>query len=260
MIAAQRRALILEHLRKAGGDSIIDLAASIGMSPSTIRRDLDFLMQGGHIVRSHGGATINEPLFTTFERQRDIGAHVAHSAKAAIGARAAEMLSHGQSVIFDSSSTVNEVAKIAVQRQLRLTACTNDVATAVTLGESESIQLLVLGGTKRAGSLTLTGDPGATFLGHLHADIAFIGIHSLHAGRLSETSLEVAAIKRRMIASAAHSVVLADSSKFQHPAFCDVAEAAAVQTIITDTGIGGEDEQRLRDAGVQVITVDPIPA
>ena len=57
MIAAQRRALILEHLRKAGGDSIIDLAASIGMSPSTIRRDLDFLMQGGHIVRSHGGGS-----------------------------------------------------------------------------------------------------------------------------------------------------------------------------------------------------------
>ena len=57
MIAAQRRAMILEHLRREGGDSIIELAASIGVSASTIRRDLDFLMQGGYIVRSHGGAT-----------------------------------------------------------------------------------------------------------------------------------------------------------------------------------------------------------
>ena len=135
---------------------------------------------------------------------------------------------------FDGFRTSHEVAKIAVQRQVRLTACTNDIATAGILAESESIQLLVLGGTKRAGSLTLTGDPGATFLGHLHADIAFIGIHSLFGGRLSETSLEVVGIKRRMIASAAHAVVLADSSKFQHPAFCDVAEAAAVRTIITN--------------------------
>jgi DeoR family transcriptional regulator of aga operon len=258
MIAAQRRAMILEHLRREGGDSIIELAASIGVSASTIRRDLDFLMRGGYIVRSHGGATINEPLHTTFERQREIGAHVARSAKAAIGARAAEMLTHGQSVIFDSSSTVNEAAKVAVQRQLRLTACTNDIATGGILAESEAIQLLVLGGTKRAGSLTLTGDPGATFLMRLHADIAFIGIHSLYGGRLSETSLEVVAMKRRMIESAAQPVVLADSSKFQHPAFCDVAEVAAVKTIITDTGLGEHDEQRLLDAGVQVIKVEPI--
>jgi DeoR family transcriptional regulator of aga operon len=258
MIAAQRRAMILEHLRREGGDSIIELAASIGVSASTIRRDLDFLMRGGHVVRSHGGATINEPLHTTFERQREISVHVAHSAKAAIGARAADMLAHGQSVIFDSSSTVNEAAKAAVQRQLRITACTNDIATAAILAESEALQLLVLGGTRRAGSLTLTGDPGATFLGHLHADIAFIGIHSLHGGRLTETSLEVAAMKRRMIASAANPVVLADSSKFQHPAFCDVAEVTAVRTIITDTGLRQEEAQRLVDAGVQVITVEPV--
>lgn len=250
--------MILEHLRREGGESIIDLAAEIGVSPSTIRRDLDFLMQGGYIVRSHGGATINEPLFTTFERQRDIGAHIAHSAKAAIGARAADLLANGQSVIFDSSSTVSEAAKAAVQRQLRLTACTNDIATAAILSELDALQLLVLGGTRRPGSPTLTGDPGAEFLGHLHADIAFIGIHSLHGGRLSETSLDVAAIKRRMIASAAHAVVLADSSKFQHPAFCDVAEVAAVKTLITDTGIAEADAQRITDAGVQVITVEPL--
>ena len=83
MIAAQRRAQILEHMRREGGDSIIALAGNIGVSPSTIRRDLDFLMRGGYIVRSHGGAIINQPLRTTFEPQREIGAHVAHAAKAA---------------------------------------------------------------------------------------------------------------------------------------------------------------------------------
>ena len=54
---------------------------------------------------------------TTFEPQREIDAHVAHSAKAAIGARAAELIEPGQSVIFDSSSTVSEAAKIVVKRQ-----------------------------------------------------------------------------------------------------------------------------------------------
>jgi DeoR family transcriptional regulator of aga operon len=255
MIAAQRRALILEHLRREGGDSIAALSQSIDVSPSTIRRDLDFLVQGGYIVRSHGGALLNEPQRTTFEPRRDIVAHVAHAAKAAIGARAAEMLEPGQSVIFDSSSTVYEAAKAVVARKLRLTACTNDIATASVLAGSESLQLVVLGGTNRPGSLTLIGDPGLSFLERLHADVALIGIHSLFGERLTETSIELAAMKRRMIECASRAVVLADSSKFKHPAFCDVAPIGSVRAVITDSGIGDRERKALADAGVEVIEV-----
>ncbi len=256
MIAAQRRALILEELRREGAGSIVALAEKIGVSPSTIRRDLDFLTEGSYIVRSHGGAVLNEAHRTTFEPEREIGAHVAHAAKAAIGARAAALLEPGQSVIFDSSSTVLEAAKVVVERNLRLTVCTNDIATALVLARSDSLQLLVLGGTKRAGSLTLIGDPGFSFLERLHADIAFVGIHSLFGGRLSETSIDLAAMKRRMIASAARAVILADSSKFSHPSFCDVCGIDAVRTIVTDSAIGATDREKLAESDVEVITVD----
>ena len=253
MIAAQRRALILEQLRREGGGSIVALAASIGVSPSTIRRDLEFLTEGGYIVRSHGGAVLNEPRRSTFEPEREIGAHVAHAAKAAIGARAAALLEPGQSVVFDSSSTVLEAAKVVVAKNLRLTACTNDLATATILAGSDNLQLVVLGGTTRRGSLTLIGDPGLSFLERLHADVAFIGIHSLVGGRLSETSIDLAAMKRRMIANAARAIVLADSSKFRHPAFCDVCAIGEVQALITDPDIGARDRDMLAEAGVEVI-------
>jgi DeoR family transcriptional regulator of aga operon len=256
MIAAQRRALILEHLRREGGDSIAALAQTIQVSPSTIRRDLDFLVRGGYILRSHGGAVLNEPQRTTFEPRREIVAHVAHAAKAAIGVRAAELLEPGQSVIFDSSSTVYEAAKAVVARKLRLTACTNDIGTASVLAGSQSLQLVVLGGTNRPGSLTLIGDPGLSFLERLHADVALIGIHSLFGERLTETSIELAAMKRRMIECATRAVVLADSSKFKHPAFCDVAPIASVHAVITDSGIGDLQRRALTDAGVELIIVE----
>ena len=114
----------------------------------------------------------------------------------------------------------------------------------------------MLGGTTRRGSLTMVGDPGLSFLERLHADVAFIGIHSLVGGRLSETSIDVAAMKRRMISSAARAVVLADSSKFRHPAFCDVCAVAEVQSIVTDAGLADGERQRLADAGVEVRIVD----
>ena len=137
MIAAQRRAQILEHMRREGGGSIIALAEDIGVSPSTIRRDLDFLMQGGYIVRSHGGAVLDDTPRTTFEPQREIDAHVAHSAKAAIGARAAELIEPGQSVIFDFELDGERGgSRFVVKRQIRLTACTNDIATGGILAGS----------------------------------------------------------------------------------------------------------------------------
>ncbi len=253
MISAQRRALILDYLRREGAASIVRLSEDIGVSGSTIRRDLEALVQGGHLERSHGGAMLRDRQKTTFEAPRDIILHVAHDDKLKIGARATALLEPGQSVIFDSSSTVLEAAKVAVRMEIKLTACTNDLAIATVLARAAAINLVVLGGTIRKDSPTMIGDPGLSFLDRLHADIALIGIHSLAGGRLSETSIDVAAMKRRMVGCAAHVVVLADSSKFKHPAFCDVCGVAEVRTIITDAGIAPADLDKLKEAGIEVL-------
>ncbi len=227
------------------------------MSLSTVRRDLDYLTREGYLVRSHGGALLAERPRTTFEPRREIGVHVAQDAKAAIGRRAALMVEPGQSVIFNSSSTVLAAARAVVARQLSLTACTNDLVIATELARGAGIQLVVLGGSIRAGSPTLTGEPGQSFLDRLHADIAFIGIHSLAGGRLTETSLEVVAMKQRMIASAAQVVVLANSSKFDHPAFCEVCPLERVQMVITDDELAPARRDILAELEIETITVGP---
>lgn len=257
MIAAQRRARILDLVRLEGAAAIADLAQAIGVSPSTVRRDLDFLMRKGYLVRSHGGAMLAEAARTAFEPAREIGAHRAQAAKRAIGRWVAARLEAGQSVIFDSSSTVLEAAQAVVARAIPLTACTNDLATAAVLARAERIHLVVMGGSVRPGSLTLVGEPGRSLLAQLHVDVALIGIHSLAAGRLSETSLDVAAMKRAMIDCAASVWVLADSTKFDHPAFCDVCPWQAAQRVVTDAGIAARDREALREAGLQVDVAEP---
>jgi DeoR family transcriptional regulator, aga operon transcriptional repressor len=260
MIAAQRRGLILDQVRRKGGVSIGDLADSVGVSLSSVRRDLDYLTREGYLLRSHGGALLAEVRRATFEPEREIGLHVAQRAKLAIGRRAAELVETGQSVIFDSSSTVLAAARAVVGRGLRITACTNDVATAAELARSDSIQVVVLGGSIRQGSFTLVGEPGQAFLDRLHADIALIGIHSLARQRLTETSLEVAGMKQRMIESAAHVVVLADSSKFAHVAFCDVCPLTRVHTVVTDSDLAAEHRDVLAELEIETILVVPTEA
>ena len=67
MVPAKRRALILEHLRVNGAASIQELADTIGGSQSTVRRDLEHLVEKGYLERTHGGAHLLQPMRATFE-------------------------------------------------------------------------------------------------------------------------------------------------------------------------------------------------
>lgn len=260
LIPAQRRAVILERIRQRGAASVQDLAETTGISISTVRRDLEHLEERGYLERAHGGALIQKHLQSTFEPESAIAAAFAQPEKAAIGHAAATTLSSGESVIFDSSSTVLAAAQACVDRGLALTAVTNDLGIGQVLATAPKSRVVVLGGTLRPGSLTLVGDPGQAFLANLSADIAFIGVHAIADGALTETSLEAAAIKRAMIGAARRVVLLADSSKFRPAAFCRICGIQAVHAVITDDRADPESVAWLRDAGLSVTLVPTLPS
>ena len=256
LIPAERRALVLEHIQQRGAASIQELSDAVGASPSTVRRDLEHLEERGYLERSHGGALIQrrQPQ-STFEPESAISAQFARPEKKAIGLAAASMLSGGESVIFDSSSTVAMAAQACIDRDLALTAITNDLGIGQMLATSAKICTVVVGGTVRPGSLTLTGMPGEGFITKLHADIAFIGAHAISKGVPTETSLEAAAMKAAMISAARRVVLLADASKFQIAAFCRICDPSAVHEVVTDDRAPEAGIAALREAGVTVLVV-----
>ena len=227
MIPAKRRALILERLRREGAAGIQELADAINASPSTIRRDLEHLVKQGALERTHGGALLQSTARATFEPDIALAAQLRREEKNAIAAAVAEELRPGQSVIFDASTTVLAVARAVAARRLPLTAVTNSLAIAQVLADAPEVHLIVPGGTVRPGSTTLVGRPGEDFLRSLHADMALIGTHAITGRTLTETSLDVAAMKQAMIAAARHVMVLADSSKFTAPSFCTICSTGS---------------------------------
>jgi DeoR family transcriptional regulator of aga operon len=257
LIPAQRRALILDLIRDGKGASIARLAQRLAASQSTVRRDLDYLTEQGYIERSHGGAMAKGPPHTTFEPQYEIGSRTQHAEKAAIGAAAAALVERDQSVIFDSSSTVLEAARAVARRGIRITAVTNDINIAAALAAQGAIRLIVPGGTLRPGSFTLIGEPGMDFLAGLHVDLALIGIQALSGLRLADSSIEIAAVKRRMIEAARQAVLLADSSKFKQTSFREVCGIERMARLITDDRLGARERKALEKAGVAVSAVAP---
>jgi DeoR family transcriptional regulator of aga operon len=252
LIPAHRRALVLEQIRLKGAASIQELAEGIGASPSTIRRDLEELERKGYLERAHGGALLQRTTSPTFEPEAVIAAEFSRAEKRAIGQAAAALLNPGEAVIFDSGSTVMEAAQAVARRNLPLTAVTNDLSAGQVLAAADRIRVVVLGGTVRPGSFTLAGEPGEAFLSSLSANVALIGIHAVSRGYLTETTLEIAAMKRAMVAAARRVILLADATKLSQDAFCRVCPITEVEMLITDARADPAELQRFRDAGVEV--------
>lgn len=255
MLREKRQALILEYLRQHGSASIHDLVGLADISGSTVRRDLKQLGDKGYIQLTHGGAVMPHSHLATFEMDASIAAEVSRDEKMAIGGFAAGMVAPGQTIIFDSSTTVLEAARRIATRQIRVTAITNNVEIARILSASPEAEVVVTGGSVRRGAYTLTGEPGLGFLAGLHADMCFLGTHAIGPDALTETSLEVVAMKRAIMRASRRIVVLADSTKFRLPALYHICDTAEIDEIVTDTGAGADDLSALKDRGVTVRTV-----
>lgn len=253
LIPVERRTQVLTILQNRHTISIQELASALQASPSTIRRDLEYLTKLGHAVRTHGGAVYVDRLGTTFEPGWTQQARTSLEEKSQIARMALSRIKPGLSIILDSSSTVFEVAKLALAHQVPLTVVTNDLNIAAHLTAAKAIRLIVTGGLLRPRSFTLTGEPADDLLARLHADIALIGVHAIGGGRLSDTSMDVAAIKRRMIAAAERAIVLADHTKFSAQAFCEIVPLRSVHEIITDSGLDPREAARIQEEhGVRV--------
>ena len=244
--------MFFDMIRHRGAVSVTELAQLTGISPSTVRRDLAKLDSSGSIQRSHGGATISLSQRTTFEPGSKFASRMARSKKEAIGRKAAKILKDEQSVIFDSSSTVYQAARQVVLNKLPITAITNDLEISKLFMESKETKLINLGGVLRKGTYTLLGDPGLGFLKTLHTDVCFLGIQGIANGHLSDSSLEVAAMKKRMLDAAGVKVLLADSTKFGEQGFRDVCGLNRIDLIVTDDAIDPRHLEELERQGVMV--------
>ncbi|MGC4932089.1 DeoR/GlpR family DNA-binding transcription regulator [Gordonia sp. DT30] len=242
MSATERRGQILQRLQIDGYVEAKVLAREMSVDASTIRRDLDALARSGRAERTHGGA--RPAADGSSEIPYAVKKIARQPEKAAIAAAAAEYVSDGQTVILDSGSTTYQVA-LALRHRSDLTFITNDLRIAKYVATLPGTRLLVTGGELLGSVFTLVGDAAVGFLANYSADWAFLGADAVDpdTGITNTNTLEVP-LKRAMISSARHTVVVADSSKFGNRALSKVASVDEVGTILSDDGLPSDQARR----------------
>ncbi|WP_309132583.1 DeoR/GlpR family DNA-binding transcription regulator [Brevibacterium sp.] len=207
----QKRRETIASLLKTGSWSIARLAAELGTSESTIRRDLREMSETGAIIRTIGGAAaagyVEPPLGQRMEQNAE--------AKDAIAATAQRFLDDPgvRSVFLDAGSTTVRLAE-RIRSRRDLTVYTRGLEIALTLAHPAGPEVVMIGGRVSTMSHGTTGALSDYALDRLRVDVAFLGADAVDpAAGLGEPTLEEARTKELVAERAGAVIVMADSSK-----------------------------------------------
>ena len=254
----ERRRVILDQIDRQPIVRAEDLAARLGASIETVRRDLLALEQQGLTRRVYGGVTRPRahPVEPPFEQRRLTRA----PQKRAMAQLAISLVTPGTTLILDIGTSVAEIAR-QLPATYRGRILTNSLLVAFELAGREGIELLVSGGRVRGGDLACFGPHAEALFGGFYGGIAFLGSGALHPViGLTDHYIDEIPSRRLILEHADEVYVMADSSKLGQIAPAKVCDLAALTAIITDDGVDGELEQAFGDAGVRLLIAPTLPS
>lgn len=248
---SQRHKTIIRAV-ESGPRAVEDLAALTGASTITIRRDLTELSEQGALQRTRGGAA---PLPSRGARYPFGLRQTEHSAtKEALAKAAANLVKPGDAVLIDNGTT-----SLAIAHELAglgVTALALSLHAAAALAAKPGNQVIVPGGPISHDDLTFTADGAAQAVRQMRFDYAFIG----SCAAQPDTGLTVAdwgeaQVKKAILASTRHAVLVATADKFARTAAHRFASLAEIDTIVTTSSApaGVFAESRIHDLTLVVV-------
>lgn len=202
---------ILEILETQQYASVDELAAILGVSPSTIRRALETLQQKGLVTRTHGGVKINSdnnfsPSFTfrihqnTFEKKK-------------IALSAIKLIKNGDVIFLDGSTSAFYIAEYLKELE-NIRVITNGIDTLSLLSKNNIFAYSTGGQVSIENPSVLVGRYAEDMICNFHADIAFFSAQAVdNDGEIYDCFEDEIFLRRAMIKNAKTKVFLCDNTK-----------------------------------------------
>lgn len=250
MLAAARKDLLLDRLRRDGRIVAKEIAAELGLSEDSIRRDLRELDAAGLAVRVYGGALPASPAVADYASR----IAVAPDSKHRVAAAAVALIEPGATVILDGGTTTLAMVD-ALPTTLDCTVITHSPTVAAAL-LGHAADVFLIGGQVFKHSAVTCGAAAVEAAGNVSSDLFFLGVTGVHpTAGLTTGDPDEAAMKRALASRAADTYVLASEEKIGAASRYTVLPFDAVAGIITDADPGTRAMAELRSAGTSIIEV-----
>lgn len=249
-----RHQKILELLANQDTVAVSDLSDKFGVSPVTIRADLNYLAEQGYVIRTHGGARLagermrQEYSYAT--RQRINAEH-----KRCIGQLAASLIQSDEAILLDASTTAVAIGKALMQRTdlENITIVTTGIWTALELLGTPHINLVISGGHVRETTGSITGSLTQDVLKGFNFRKAFLGAWGITIEEgLTDSPLTEVELKQVIVQRSQEVFAVIDGSKFGRLALASFASIDQIDSIITDDSAPKDAVAAMRARGVDV--------
>ena len=249
----ERRQAILQQVQQAGRVSVTELSHDFGVSEVTIRADLQALAEINLLVRTHGGAVPTgrglPELSLSLRRQQQV------SEKNRIGEAGANLVSDGDAIFLDTSSTALAIAQ-RLKHCRHLTIITNSLAIAQEMLDAPGVTVVMPGGQLRRETVSLIGADGLGILRKFNIQKGFFGAHGLSVPEgLTDVSADEAEVKRPMVAMCRQVVAVIDATKWGRVGLASFARIDEINTVITDSHAPPERVAEVRESGIDILVV-----
>ncbi|WP_394687900.1 DeoR/GlpR family DNA-binding transcription regulator [Hoeflea sp.] len=247
---SKRHTEIMRMLADEGTVTIAELAARLGVSLETVRRDVRPLTENGAVLKIHGAVGLAGQVGEApFQRRMRENA----DAKRRIAREMAGLIQDGDSVMLDTGTTTSLVARELLGHR-RLTVVTNSSDIARTLATVNGNKVYMAGGELRSDSGAAFGVSAIEFISKFSVAHAIISAGAIDAGSgVMDFDLEEAEFARMMLSCGEKTYVVTDHSKFGRRGLVLVSGFHAVGHLVTDLPVDDDIAMALEEHGTRLV-------
>ncbi len=215
MLAKQRKRHLIELLARDGRVVAKEVAAELGISEDTVRRDLRELADAGLARRVYGGALPFDASERPFAERDD------DSGKERVAESALALLEPGMTIALDGGTTALALAR-RIPIGAGLTIATPSPHVAIAAAEHSDARVLLLGGELGRHSMTSGGALALEAIARVGADRFLLGASGVHPDHgVTTDDPDDAAVKRALAAVSRETYLLVSGPKLgaraRHP-------------------------------------------
>lgn len=248
MLVESRRRLLLDLINRRGFATLEDLVSSLGVSESTVRRDLEALDQAGAIKRTHGGAVCAGEVRSM--PALDDRATTMSREKQAIGRAAAGLVLDGETVLLDGGTTTLEVARALIGRPVQVV--TNSLPIAQLIAPGKDTDLILIGGYIYPRTGVAMGPIALASMAEIRVHKVIMGAGGIAAEGVFNSNSILVETERRMMQCGQEVFLVADHSKFGRISLSRLCGLEEFRTLVVDSGIAPEHAAMVEAQGVTV--------
>ena len=246
----QRRAEIIELIRKNGSVRVADLSRIYSISEVTVRSDLEYLESQGQLSRVHGGAVGTGKLYANMDLSERYMTNA--PSKRELASLAASLIENNDTIMMNAGTTLAYVLH-AIQGKKNISIVTNSIQNALEVSSYPGVNVILLGGEIDAKYQFTHGNDTIEQLEKYHANKCIISVDGIHErDGLTLYYANESGIVRKMIELSDEVIVVADSSKLGRSAFSRVASLSDIDILVTNRREDSPEIEAIRAMGGEV--------